>query len=391
MKVGIFHWSFDFFGGGEKVAFDMAEALGLREVYTLFREREYNSIKAVDVSHLLPRWAKLLGKISIRKRSLDKLLWEVIDVTEIADFDLILTSGPTPRAIITPEHIPHVNVCYSVPRWLWDLWHYRHRWKNYRTFIFAEVFRLMDVVVDSRVDYYITISELIKRRLWKYMKRDSEILYPSIKTEKYRFREYGDFFLHMGRFDKIKQIPPVLKACEKAGVKLVLTGYPGTDKEVFDYIRKHNGNGVIEFVGYVDEKTKLELLSSCKAVIYNPINEDFWIIPVEALASGKPVIVNNTGYPPMLIRKTGLIEKCGVLEVYRGGIVTRGDVNTILHAIELVDSYEWDPYTMKEYTHQFDFAVFRNRLNYLLTMWKKEFEEMLSGNEVYAVCGAVKK
>lgn len=69
MKVGVFHWAFDFFGGGEKVAMDIAKALGLKEVYTLFSSAKKDGIEAVDISYLLPRWAKLAGKITKRKRA----------------------------------------------------------------------------------------------------------------------------------------------------------------------------------------------------------------------------------------------------------------------------------------------------------------------------------
>jgi len=387
MKVGIFHWAFDFFGGGEKVAMDIADALGKKRVYTLFSEGEDpdgRGIKAVDISEYLPRWARFLGKITKSKRALEYWLWEMIDVTELGDFDVIVTSGVTPRAIITPEHIMHVSFCHSVPRWLWDLWHYR--WKltkrSLKIFTFAELFRWMDVIADSRVDYYFVNSELIKRRLWKYLKRDSVVLHPSIETKKYRFKEYGDFVLHMGRFDVEKQILPVVKACESLGIKLVITGSPGNDRKTYEYVRKHNGNGVIDFRGFVSEEEKLELLATCKAVVYNPINEDYGIIPSEALASGKPVIVNSTGYPPILVRKTGVVEENEHYIACRGGIIANTNgfyVPKLEKAIEALDRYEWSPEEMKGFALRFDFEVFKKKLKNQLEEWKEEFDRMLEG------------
>lgn len=378
-KIAVFHWAFDFFGGGEKVAVDIAKCLGLKKVYTLFSETEKNGIKVEDVSYLLPRWARLLGKITKRKRALEYWLWEMIDVTELGDFDIIITSGVTPRAIIAPEHVMHVNYNHSVPRWLWDLFHYR--WKltkrSMKIFTFAELFRWMDVIADSRVDYYFVNSELIKRRLWKYLKRDSVVLHPAIETRKYRFKEFGDFVLHMGRFDVEKQIMPVVKACEKAGVRLVLTGGAGNDRKTFKYVQKHNGNGIIDYRGFVSEEEKIELLANCKAVIYNPLNEDFGIIPCESLCSGKPVIVNHTGYPPILIRKTGFRESNSVLEIYNGGIVTKGDESTIATAIKLLDRYEWDSKFMMNFAKKFDIEVFRINLIFQLELWKRQFDKML--------------
>jgi len=276
-----------------------------------------------------------------------------------------------------------VHNCHSVPRWLWDLFHYR--WKltkrSMKIFTFAELFRWMDVIADSRVDYYFVNSELIKRRLWKYLKRDSVVLHPAIETKKYRFKEFGDFVLHMGRFDVEKQIMPVVKACEKAGVKLVLTGNAGNDKETFKYVQKHNGNGIIDYRGFVSEEEKLELLANCKAVIYNPLNEDFGIIPCEALASGKPVIVNHTGYPPLLIKQTGFVANDGDLEICRGGIITKGDSNSIAKALKILDKYDWDSEFMTDFAKKFDIGVFKIQLTTQLKIWKKEFDRVLEGDK----------
>lgn len=381
MKVGVFHWAFEFFGGGEKVAMDIAEAFGLKEVYTLFstaNDPEGRGIKAVDVSYLLPRWGKLLGKFTKRYRGFEHFVWEMIDVRDLGDFDVIITSGVTPRAIIAPEHVMHMNYCHSVPRWLWDLWHYR--WKNTKkSFIVywvAELLRNLDILADSRVDYYIVNSELIKKRLWHYLKRDSEIIYPSIRCDKYYFRENGNFILHLGRIDKEKQIFPVIKACEKANVRLIIAGNKGNDSETWNYIQKNNGNGIIDYRGFVSDEEKRELLAECKAVVYNPISEDFGIIPCEAFASGKPVIVNRTGFPPILVRKGEFIEKNGILEVYNTGIITNSDEDALAIAIKALEKYEWDEKRLQDFAKSFDITQFKEKIRSFVDAKMREFNDI---------------
>lgn len=378
MNVGVFHWAFDFVGGGEKVAFDIADVFKRREVYTLFSsatDPEGRSIKAVDVSYLLPKWGRLFGKFTKRNRGFEYWLWEMINVKELDDFDVIITSGVTPRAIIAPEDVLHINYCHSVPRWLWDLWHYR--WKNTKksfiVFWVAELLRNLDICVDSRVDHYIVNSELIQRRLWHYLKRSSEIVYPSIKCNKYYFKEHGDFILHIGRFDKEKQILPVIRACERENVKLVLIGGRGTDKEAWDYVQRHNGR-LIDYRGFVSDEEKRELLAECKAVIYNPLNEDFGIVPCEAFASGKPVIVNDTGFPSVLVRKGDFIEKDGIFIVHRTGIIAKSDESAIAHAIKLLDKYEWDERYLRNFAENFDFSIFRENITKKVSEWFKSFD-----------------
>jgi glycosyltransferase involved in cell wall biosynthesis len=374
VKVGVFHWAFDFFGGGEKVAMDITKALGLKEVYTLFSSAKKDGIEAVDISYLLPRWARLAGKITKRKRALEYWIWEMIDPKDLGDFDVVMTSGVTTRAMLVQGNVMHVHYCHSVPRWLFDLWHYR--WKNKKKspviFAFASLFRIMEASIDSRVDHYFANSELIQKRLWHYLKRESVVLYPSIEVSKYKNAESEDYILHMGRIEREKQIMPVIKACEMLGEKLVITEVKGSDKETYRYILKNNGK-LIDYRGFVNEEEKIDLLAHCKAVVYNPLNEDFGIIPLEALASGKPVVVNNSGFPPILIAKTGFLRDSNGVKLFRGGAITDSSAEGIAKAIMTLDCIEWDPKAMREFAERFDFSEFEKKLKAQLDEWWREF------------------
>ncbi len=359
MKVGIFHWNTGLGGGGEYLVYYLAKALKCK-VYTIVQNK--NKYGFEDISYLLPPLIKRLRFI----KSLDYLCWSNIDVSDIDDFDIVITSGATARSLVVPEDVMHVHYLHSPPRWLWDLWHWRRKQKPkiLQTLIapIAEFFRIWDRAVDANVDYYFVNSPIIKQRLWKYYKREGVVLYPPVECNKYEFKEYGDFYLHIGRLDPEKRVRLAVDACLKAKRKLILVGIEGRDKETLKYVKKLSETSpYIEYLGYVSDKENRKLLSECRAVIYPPIAEDFGIVPIEAIASGKPVIVMNSGFPKLLVEHT----KCG--------IITQPNVNDIVDAIFELEKKNWDPDKLKEKAKNFDYENFKNRLQFWIKKWYSEF------------------
>lgn len=354
MKVAIFHWAFDYIGGGEVFANDIGKALDA-PVYSIVNTE--NKFNFIDISHKLSFFTKKIRKI----RTLDYFTWPSIDPTEFGDFDLILTSGSTTRSMIVPENIPHVNMCLSTPRWLYDLWHIRKKSTNFGSLItpFAEAMRIWDGAVDTRVDYYITISEVIKRRLWHYLKRDSDIIYPPIDVSKYKNRDSEDYFLFLSRIEPEKRPEETIQACIKGKQKLIVAGTGSILKKLQS---KYKNNQNISFTGYVDEDTKIDLLAHCEALIYPSIAEDFGIVPVESLASGKPVICSNDGFPPILIKD-------------KYGVITNGTVQDISWSMEHMP--EFNSSDLMKYAEQFDFSIFKEKLNKQLEIYMKDFQEKL--------------
>jgi len=369
-KVAIFHWTFERIGGAEILASYLAKALNCK-VYCFGNSK----LGFEDLTPYLPRYIRPIKKI----RSLEYLVWSLVDVEQIGDFDVIITSGATPRAIITPEHMMHVNFCHSCPRWLYDLWNFRRRMvknpiKRFVIDLVGEVLRIWDQAVDTRVDYYFVNSEIIQRRLWKYLKRDGVVLYPPIEWNKYKCKDPEDYILFLSRLEPEKRVEESIQACIKAGKKIVVVGTGTLEKTIRE---KYENHPLVDIRGFVDEKEKIELLAHCKAVIFPAIAEDFGIVPIEALASGKPVIVDNSGFPPILLSKTGFVGENNNLQIYRGGIVAGCSVDDLMKAVKLLDKCDWDSDYLRGFAKRFDFGVFKTNLVAWLKIWKREFDERL--------------
>lgn len=361
MKIGIFHWSFDYVGGGEILANHLGQALNAK-VYSVVKDKDNNPLNFIDLSNKLPHSVKLLRKV----RSFDYLTWSVIDVNELDDFDIVITSGAATRSLITHEDVMHINYCHSTPRWLYDLWHWRlkrkSKIKQAILIPIGEFFRVWDNSIDARVDYYLCNSPIIQRRLWKYLKRDAYVLYPPIETKKYYFNEYGNYYLYMSRLEEEKRPEEAIRACINANKKLVVLGEGLLEKEL---VVKYGNNHLIDFRGFVSEEEKLRLLAECRAVIYPAVAEDFGIVPIEAFASGKPVVCANDGFPPIIIGE-------------KNGVVTNGHCDGIIKAIKVIEQNTYNPDRFIAFAEQFDISVFKEKLYSYLDLFINDFERRKS-------------
>ena len=304
LDIAVAHWHVSAWGGAEYLVTKLAEAVDADRIYTLGEPdpddpNPYGSVTFEDVTPGLDYSAvrRLQRRVG---RLFEYSQWEDVDWREFGDPDVLITSGATTRAVITPDDTLHVNYCHSPPRWFYDLYHDR------KDSLFGALSRPMirhlrtrDMAVDPRVDHYFVNSPIIERRLWKFYKRDSEVLYPPVELDRYYNDGDHGYFLHLGRLDEEKGVPAVISAFEDSDERLVLAGGAGDiDDSVMDRIRRTEN---IEWRGFVNETEKFELLARCTAVVFNGHNEDFGIVPIEANASGKPVLSRNEGFPGIFV------------------------------------------------------------------------------------------
>jgi glycosyltransferase involved in cell wall biosynthesis len=291
--VAVAHWHVNSWGGAEYLVTRLAEALGADRVYTLGapepeRPNPFGTVEFYDVLSDFHRPA--LARLRLRaNRVFECALWEDVDWRRYGDLDVLVTSGSTTRAAITPDDVLHVNYCHSPPRWFYDLYHDRKGTLAGRLARpLVRHLRTRDVAVDPRVDHYLANSPVVARRLWKYYKREAEVLYPPVDLEAYRNDGDEGFYLHLGRLDEEKGVPAIVDAFTGLDQRLVLAGGRGDVGE--DVRRTIERSESMEYVGFVTDEEKRELLATCRAVVFNGRNEDFGIVPIEANASGKPCL-----------------------------------------------------------------------------------------------------
>jgi glycosyltransferase involved in cell wall biosynthesis len=358
-SITLAHWHSQSWGGAEYLVSKLAAVLDVETVYTIGTPEPddpnpYGDVQWVDVADGAAGWVrKQFGRAG------EYALWEDVDWRERGDPDILLTSGGTTRAVITPDDTLHVNYCHSPPRWLYDLYHDRKgSLLGHLARPAIRYLRLRDQAIDSRVDSYLANSPIIQRRLWKYQKRDSTVLYPPLELDSYYHEPREDFLLHLGRLDTEKGIDAIVDAFEGREEQLLLAGGRGdADDELMGRIRRAP---TIEYLGFVTEERKYELLATCRAVVFNGINEDFGIVPVEANASHKPCLVRDDGFPGLFV------------EDGHNGLVHDGTARGIENALDRIEEVNVDGTDFESLVEPFSLPVFERRLRSFLAAEREE-------------------
>jgi len=214
---------------------------------------------------------------------------------------------------------------HSTPRWQYDLFHDNDGLLSVGYNYVARVLYNHNVQRRTCSSPTPTCRTAINQ-YWNIPWEQIEVVYPPVNTRDYspETPRPGTKYLYLGRLAGHKRVDEVVAAFNDLGddYQLVIAGR-GPEG---DALREQAGDNV-EFLGFVDEQQKRELYARAKALVYPPQNEDFGMVPVEAMAAGTPVIGVEEGFTRYQVqdRKNGQLWQRDELvdalrEFERGGV-----------------------------------------------------------------------
>jgi glycosyltransferase involved in cell wall biosynthesis len=231
-----------------------------------------------------------------------------LEQLDMSAYDLVISSeaGPAKGIIVRPDAV-HLCYCHSPMRYIWDQYSGYLDGKDLltRTAMKAafHYLRMWDVTSAARVDGFIANSAFTAARIRKYWRREAEVLHPPVDIERFQPSAQDEgYYLALGQLVAYKRPDIAVRAFTQSGRRLVVAGRG----EELERLKCLAGPSV-EFVEAPDDETVIGLLSGCRALVF-PGVEDFGIVIVEAMASGKPVIAYRRGgaAETVLERQTGL-------------------------------------------------------------------------------------
>jgi glycosyltransferase involved in cell wall biosynthesis len=319
MKIALVHDFLKEYGGAERVVEALHDIWPDAPVYTSFVD--WNALG--PHADRLKKWkiiespfgkTWLMRKFHSPLRFLAPLVWNKFD---LSGFDVVISSSGwyISRGVIVKH--PTVHICYlhHPPRHLYG-YQTAMDWQKYWPMrVYAALvnhrLRIYDFNTAQKVDFFIANSEETKRRIEKFYRRDSTVVYPpvEIRNTKYDVRSTNKiqkYFLVVARLARAKHIDLAIKACQSLHEKLIVVG-KGREEEYLKHIANKKP-GFVEFYGEVSDEKLPELYASAKALIFPSEDEEFGIVPVEAMGYGLPVIALRSGGLPETITdgKTGI-------------------------------------------------------------------------------------
>lgn len=215
---------------------------------------------------------------------------------DLRQYDLIISSTTSfAKAVRKRPDAKHICFCHNVTRFLWDTRTYLREYSIYRRFypLLEQIFRAMrkaDVAYAQEPDVYVANSSTVARRIEQiYGKRAIVVNYP-IDSDQFTFSDQKeDFYLASARLLSYKRIDVIVEAFNWLGWRLFVTG-DGPERDVLKSRAMKN----VQFLGHVSDADRKWLLSKSQSVIVTAL-EDYGLVPIEANASGTPVIAYGAG------------------------------------------------------------------------------------------------
>lgn len=301
MKVAIVHDQLREFGGAERVLLSIKSLFPDAPVYTTTFDlnslgEHKNIVKNWDVRLTWFGKIPFINKLYSPFRFLTPLIWEKINLDE---FDLVISSTGSwmCKGVITKKSAVHISYIHHPPRYLYG-YQTAIEWQKYWPIkvyglIVNHFLRMWDFTASQRPDFLIANSIETQKRIEKFYRRDSTVIYPPVSIPvnlKQKPTSRNTYFITVSRLARAKHVDLLIEAANKQKFNLHIIGI-GRDEK---YLKSLAGP-TVKFLGNIPDEQLQEELQGAQAYLFAAVDEEFGIAPVEAMGYGVPVIAYASG------------------------------------------------------------------------------------------------
>jgi len=367
-------------GGAEKVSFVLYDFLKNRysapDIFSLTSNIESSEIKSFQGNKIQTSFIQSLPFGETNVQSYLPFLPYAIEQLDLRKYDLIMSSSHAfAKGILTSPDQLHISYVHTPMRYAWDQMYTYLEKSTLSRLGFEFPIRLMlyklrewDFYSSQRLDYVISNSNFTSKRIKKYWGLESEVIHPPVDIKRFNYKDSReDFYVSLNRLVPNKRVDLLIKAFNKLNLPLIIIG-DGPERLKLERIANSN----IKFLRKISDKEVEKYMSRCKALVYAGI-EDFGIAPVEAMASGAPVIAYGKG---------GILDTINCFNEKNNKKVKNGLLFKSQTAKDIFDTISWfedkklwrefKPENLNEYSQKFSIEKFLTKINFSINKaWDK--------------------
>ncbi len=372
LKIAIVHDWLTGIGGQEKVLLAWHKLFPDAPIYTSVYDRK-NAPPEFRNMQIHTTWLQHVPFIRFRHQLVAPLRGLAFLSLKLKGYDVVLSmsSAESKFVRVDPKKTLHICYCNTPPRYYWS--HYDDYKKNpgfgklnpvIRLLMpfFVRIMRRMDFSAAQRVGVFIGNSKNVSERIKKYYRRSSYSLFPPVEIERFNLSSAKNRsgMLVAGRQIPYKRFDLAVKAANKLNLPLTVIG-KGPEHQKLRSIAKNN----VSFMTASDEMLGKKM-SEAELLLF-PGEEDAGIVPLEAIASGTPVVAYAKG---------GALE--AVIDGKTGVLFKQQSVDSITEAINKALGKKWNPATIRKHAQNFSTENYLARLSAIIEAEYEKFQRIKS-------------
>ena len=367
-------------GGAEKVVQVMDDLLteiaAQPEIFSLVNEEDLQQSSWLFNRNVKTSFIQKLPFAISHVQKYLPLLPFAIEQLDLEGYPLVISSSHlVAKGVLTSPDQLHISYVHTPVRYAWDQMNIYLKRSFLRRIGLGPLIRWQlhtlrqwDQLSSSRVDYLLANSSFTARRIWKYWKRRSEVLHPPVNVNRFQWNKpRQDFYLSVCRLVPNKRVDLLVRAFNKLKLPLIIVG-DGVEKAYLENL----AGPTVEIIGFQSMDKIANLMSQCRAFVYAGI-EDFGIAPVEAMASGAPVIAYSKG---------GVLDtvKCLYSNSDKGAatglLFSAQTVKSLVEAIEFFNEKklwrDFNPELIRDWSNSFSEDSFKFKLEKIINKaWRQ--------------------
>lgn len=363
-KIALIHDWLTNFAGAEQVLLSLMKIFPDAPIYTsIYKPKRFSK-----EFHNRKIYTSSLQKFSfIPHQLLFPYMGKAFEEFDLSKYDIVISSShASSKGVITKPETLHICYCHTPTRYLWS--HYFEYLNQMQFGILNPIIkrrvpklshklRIWDRLAADRVDLWISNSNNVKSRIKKYYRRDATTIYPPVDTDFFELEEKKQkFYVTASRLIPYKKIEVVIKAFNILGLQLKVIGAGPKEKE-FKKLASKN----VQILGRVSDEDLKKYFKEAKGFVF-AAEEDFGIVPIEAMACGTPVIAYKKG---------GAVE---TIKEYETGIFfNKQEVNSLVESIKKFEKIKFDYKKIRNYSLSFSKNNFEKEIKEYVENKYQEF------------------